>query len=288
MILFSIVIPSYNRAETILNTIESVMQQTYSHWEIILVDDGSTDETKTIITALNHPKIFYHFQENGERGKARNTGIQKANGEYVFFLDSDDLLLPNHLENAEKNIRELDQPEFFHSRYFIQLGAERRKTFLLNENTITDETIRQNPFACQFFLRKDIALTFPFSENRELKIGEDWAVILKIAVRYPLHFSNQYTAIQVQHKGRSMEVSSANTVINSRNLLIDYLSNDELITDRIISSVSVELTSLAALHAAIHSEKKRAISLYREAFKRKPSFILSRRSFAIIKKIIIG
>ena len=96
-IFFSIILPTYNRSKTIDKTIESVINQTYKHWELIIIDDGSTDNTKEIITnyKTNDKRIKYLYQQNKERSAARNNGIVNANGDYICFIDSDDYFMKN-------------------------------------------------------------------------------------------------------------------------------------------------------------------------------------------------
>lgn len=95
----SVVIPSYNRANYILETVTSVLRQSSRDFEIIIVDDGSTDNTREILADLvNENLVRYIFQENSGESAARNCGISKSKGEYIAFLDSDDLFLPKKLE----------------------------------------------------------------------------------------------------------------------------------------------------------------------------------------------
>ncbi|HJS00141.1 MAG TPA: glycosyltransferase family 2 protein [Flavobacterium sp.] len=91
--LVSVIIPTFNSEKYISDTIISVQNQTYQNWEIILVDDGSTDETKNIITSfLTDKRIqFYPLENNSGTGVARNLGVLKASGRYISFLDADDL-----------------------------------------------------------------------------------------------------------------------------------------------------------------------------------------------------
>lgn len=96
---FSIIIATYNREKYINIAIESVIKQTVTDWELIIVDDGSTDRTRQIISPyLQDKRIKYIYQENQERSVARNTGISSSSGEYICFLDSDDYYLPHHLQ----------------------------------------------------------------------------------------------------------------------------------------------------------------------------------------------
>ncbi len=104
---FSVVIPTYNRANFIRDTVESVLKQDHTDFEILVVDDGSTDNTETVIAEAfgNTEQVRYFKQVNAERGAARNKGIREARGEYVLFLDSDDQMRTNHLSALREIIR---------------------------------------------------------------------------------------------------------------------------------------------------------------------------------------
>jgi glycosyltransferase involved in cell wall biosynthesis len=93
----SIILPTYNRADTIVRAIESVQAQTFQDWELIVVDDGSTDGTAELIANLE-PRMTLIRQENRGFTEARNVGIRASTGEYLAFLDSDDEFMPHHLE----------------------------------------------------------------------------------------------------------------------------------------------------------------------------------------------
>jgi glycosyltransferase involved in cell wall biosynthesis len=95
--LVSIIIPTYNSAKWIEETIESALSQTYGNFEIIVVDDGSTDETRDIVLSKNHDKVQYVFQQNCGVGSARNKGLSIAKGKYIQFLDADDLIDSNKI-----------------------------------------------------------------------------------------------------------------------------------------------------------------------------------------------
>ena len=94
----SVVVPTYNRGDVISRAIESVLQQTYQDYELIIVDDGSTDDTSEVVGNFDDPRIEYMYQQNQGANAARNKGIRHAKGEYISFLDSDDTLHPEHLE----------------------------------------------------------------------------------------------------------------------------------------------------------------------------------------------
>lgn len=102
--IFSVVIPTYNRADLVIEAIQSVLDQKYSLFECIVVDDGSTDDTEQKVAQFNDARLKYHYKNNGGECDARNYGISEAIGDYICFLDSDDLYLPHHLSTFARAI----------------------------------------------------------------------------------------------------------------------------------------------------------------------------------------
>ncbi|HET7335091.1 MAG TPA: glycosyltransferase family 2 protein [Rhizomicrobium sp.] len=98
---FSVVIPVYNRAKDLGRALLSVLSQTCQDFEIVVVDDGSQDNPKAVVDVLNEPRIHFVRQRNRGGGVARNTGIDVARGQFIAFLDSDDVFLPHHLANMK-------------------------------------------------------------------------------------------------------------------------------------------------------------------------------------------
>lgn len=99
MSIISVIIPIYNAEDTILETVESVRQQTFVDWEIVAIDDGSTDRTLELLFDIQDERIKIFSYENSGVAIARNKGIAHASGEYIAFLDADDLWTPNKLES---------------------------------------------------------------------------------------------------------------------------------------------------------------------------------------------
>lgn len=97
--MISIVMPVYNGEKYIKQAIECVLDQSYRNWELLIVDDGSTDSTANIISAFSDPRIHYFFQKNQGEAAARNTGLDHVTGEYIAFLDADDIYFQNAIED---------------------------------------------------------------------------------------------------------------------------------------------------------------------------------------------
>ena len=119
---FSVVVPAYNRARFLPSLISSVISQTFESFELIIVDDGSTDHTRDIVSEYlsSDPRIIYRYQINSERGVARNHGIAHARGQWISFLDSDDLYLPDHLRTLYDYISRFSPQGIVAFRYLIQ------------------------------------------------------------------------------------------------------------------------------------------------------------------------
>ena len=120
MPMFSVIIPTYNRADLIRAALDSVFAQEFKGYEVIVVDDGSTDSTREILESYDN-RIRLFTQGNKGPGAARNLGLEHATGEYVTFLDSDDLWFPWTLETYKCVINEQQCPAFLSGalHYFL-------------------------------------------------------------------------------------------------------------------------------------------------------------------------
>ena len=113
MTLISVVIPLYNKEKYIKNTIESVINQDFKDFEIIIVNDGSTDHSLEIAKQFEQPGIKIINQENQGVANARNKGVQYSNGEIIAFLDADDIWLSNHLREIYSLHQKFPKAGFF-------------------------------------------------------------------------------------------------------------------------------------------------------------------------------
>jgi len=216
---FSVVIPTYNRETTIKNAVLSVLAQTFSSFEMIIVDDGSTDTTSSIILDLAQAdsRIRYLHQHNQERGAARNSGISLATGKWISFLDSDEIFLPRHLESLYAGIASGISEGVIASRYLINENGDLKKNdvFKIPSGPIRlSSLLVGNPFACNF-----AALNIPeklslFQEDRSLSSMEDWIFLLENISTLGLYLLPEATVVMNDHSGRSMRAHD--TVVKSR------------------------------------------------------------------------
>ena len=119
--LFSVVIPAYNAEKFIFRCIDSVLKQTFDDFELIIVNDGSSDGTQTVAENVADDRIHVVSQPNSGVSVARNTGIENARGEFICFLDADDEFLPNHLEVLRNAILTFEDKGFFVTRFSTKL-----------------------------------------------------------------------------------------------------------------------------------------------------------------------
>lgn len=144
----SVIMATYNQAGWIRKTVESVLAQTYQDFEIIVIDDGSTDNTRQIILeAISSDKIKYYYQKNCGAAGARNAGLRSAAGEYVIFLDSDDLLHPEYLEHQTETMRSTNSGMAVCDFNFLYWdGTKKANKIVLAENDQLFQFLVRNKF----------------------------------------------------------------------------------------------------------------------------------------------
>jgi glycosyltransferase involved in cell wall biosynthesis len=212
---FTIVVPCYNRAAIVGATIEAILKQEYQNFELIVVDDGSLDNTQSTVAAILDNRVHYLYKENGERGAARNYGARHARGQYINFFDSDDEMYPNHLRIVREFLDTHGQVEIVHTGYEIldESGHQVHEVCDFRQNT-NEVLLRDNPLACNtVFLRKDIAQANPFVEDRRLASAEDWELWLRLASKYSFCSIPAKTFCLREHDGRSLNTISPDAVI---------------------------------------------------------------------------
>ena len=122
--IFSIVIPLFNKEKEIQQTLESVLKQTFHDFEVIIINDGSTDKSEQIVNSFTDDRILLISTDNKGVSQARNFGINYANGEIIAFIDADDYWFPNHLEELVKLYYRFPNCGSYCSRYKIQNTKE--------------------------------------------------------------------------------------------------------------------------------------------------------------------
>ncbi|MDH3349717.1 MAG: glycosyltransferase [Desulfobulbaceae bacterium] len=199
---FSVIVPTYNRAKYVVRTIESILAQTEEKPEIIVIDDGSTDNTAEALK-LYQTKIKYYYTENKGVSAARNLGIKNASADWIAFLDSDDEWLPNYLATQKQNIE--NHPECcMHMMNSWQINFQNKKinTFEDNPCSIPAKHALYKPNDPFWFVLKNhlyylqptvIRKSTLFATamfNEKINIAEDLDLIARVAIQGPMAIYN--------------------------------------------------------------------------------------------------
>ena len=290
--IFSIVVPTYNRAHLIGKTIESVLQQDFTDFELLIVDDGSQDNTEEVVRKFGDQRIQYFKKMNAERGAARNFGAAAAKGQYINFFDSDDIMYSNHLSIANKFLSQVREPEFFHLGYDYKFedGTLIKQVNDFNDK-IKEVILFDNRLSCNgVFLRKDITENFPFVEDRTLASSEDWELWVRLISRFKLHFSNEVTSSVINHDQRSLRTIAAEKVVTRDLLLIEKLKQDPVVMRNYGRQFNRFVAERYTFFMLSFAEQKQRLDVWRwgmRAFLTHPFIIGSKRFMASIKNSIL-
>ena len=215
-VFFSIIVPCYNRAEILGATVKLILQQHEEDFELLLVDDGSCDNTLQVahILAQTDCRIRVLSQHNCERGAARNYGLRQANGQYINYFDCDDDMYPSHLQIVRHYIERHGEVEVIHTGYETMDKDGHTKIQVNNFISSTNDVlIDNNILVCNtVFLRRDVALENLFVEDRRLASAEDWELWLRLASQYKFHSIEECTFYLREHPGRSLNTITAEAV----------------------------------------------------------------------------
>ncbi len=216
--LVSVIIPAYNRAHTVAETIDSVLQQTYQNLEIIVVDDGSKDNTQEVLRSYG-TKIRNIHQENAGQMAARNRGIRESSGEIVTFLDSDDLWLNTCIERHVKILQQ--SPSNVPCSLvngWLHFDGGRKLTSFQNSHMVLpyDESLCLNMpeilasrfvMFCQFVAIRRPALQLSGGFEEDLKYMEDYALPLRLSVMGPWALVREPLVVWRQGAAETVSVS---------------------------------------------------------------------------------
>lgn len=196
----SIVLPTYNRAGKIGNAIESVLRSTYPYFELLIIDDGSVDETETVVSSYQDKRIkYYKMSQNGGQSKARNYGMQISQYDYIAFEDSDDLWRPEKLELQMRAILSADADVgFVYHKLRYDLGEGR--SFIIPDEKVPDENrgggiyaqlLWDNLVGMPTLLVKKECIKAVGYLDESLQSLEDYDFALRLAQRYKAIFLDE-------------------------------------------------------------------------------------------------
>jgi glycosyltransferase involved in cell wall biosynthesis len=271
---FSVIIPVYNRSVFIKPAIESVVAQNISDWELIIVDDASTDDTVEVVKqycSADHRIQLIRQPFNQERGAARNKGIENSKGKYICFLDSDDAFCPNHLQTFyDFIIKNPESAMLFSNSYLVAGTAEMVEKVVpkLDNQNIFKYLLVYTPNPARVCIEKSILNEYRFDPS--IPGLEDIDLWLRIAAKYPVKHIQKYTNIYVVHE-ESYTLGDTKRFEKELNNFKTIFAKSEL-KKRLPFWGKNRLLSMCHYHLAIKKEfEKKFCKMYAEIFK---SFIL--------------
>ncbi|MCB9813231.1 MAG: glycosyltransferase family 2 protein [Pseudomonadales bacterium] len=278
---FSIIVPTYNRAYILRNLIRSVLNQTYNDWELLIVDDGSTDSTKEVVKKISDKRIIFLEQENQGPSAARNYALSKSTGKWIAYIDSDNELLSNYLDvllifiqkNPEalfsitKGIRTLELFENDQLVDIIDDSDNYPKTV-----SVEDVYTRKVKFDINGFAHSKKIYNDDYQWNEDLSLMEDWDFFMQFADKYKdglvyinipvFHYHQRFGTDGLVSNASYKDWAKAFETIYQRHKNSKYIKNQEWYPQRVEKYIQL----------AVQEKKGEAKPAYLKYF---PNFVSS-------------
>ena len=280
--LVSVIIPTYNRADYIAETIESVLGQTYDNIEIIVIDDGSTDNTAEIVRGFGR-KVRYVWQENSERGASRNHGLRLAKGEFIAFLDSDDLWLPEKAAEAVDYLKAHPAVGLVCTDA-MQIDEKGRETRRIRARghcgQVTDKLLQNNFVIMPTHLARTsvVKRIGGFREERELSGSEDWEMWVRLSLVAELAYLPKVTAKYRVHTANTMS-SAAGMQRSMARAAELFRTSDQLSPShkRNLERMDANIALVNAINYCSQRDRRTSVRLLAEAVSTDPRSLIDPR-----------
>lgn len=288
----SVIIPAYNAKNTIIETIQSLQKQTFSDFEVIVINDGSTDNTLEVLSAIQDSRIKVFSYENGGLPVARNRGISQATGEFITFLDADDLWTSDKLELQIAALQQHPEAGVAYSwTAFIDENSEFLYAWapLFYEGNVYPQLLIRNFISSGSNIivrRQFIEASGEFDPL--LKSAEDWDYYIRLAALCPFVLVPKY---QILYRRSSQSMTSKVDVMEKYILTVterafqaappelQYLKNQSLATTYRF------LTQLCIAHVLDDQGVKEASQKLKKAIQLYPKILLDRQTLRLVLKI---
>lgn len=266
----SVIIPTYNRADVITGTIQSVLGQTIRDLEVIVVNDGSPDTTQQVVEAIDDPRVRYFRKDNGGPADARNFGLAKAGGEFIAFLDHDDYWAPAFLEVMTRKLNE--KPDFgliYCPITEVYPDGQQKKSYGPKEcksGWITVDLFKRGVvWTSASVMRRDVLAGFAYDKTLK-RSYEDGDFFLRLSVRCPFLFTTETNAFKrIDEQNFSTIVGIEPTRILILRRFLDQLGGDKIVPKRIANKkLSLACRKVAKANRQ-QKYRKAALYLYRQA-----------------------
>ena len=236
---FTVIVPTYNRAHLIGKTLATVLDQEFQDFEIIIVDNKSTDNTVEILQPYLEDKRIRLFvqKENLERSSSRNKGMELATGKYLTFLDSDDLLYKDSLAKAFSYAAANPEKDIFHHYYeTADISGKPIYSFSfppVGKNMLT-KLLQGNFLSCiGVFISKKVYHNYTFDENPASLGSEDWDFWIRVVLNHPLGTIRAVSAAIVQHDERTVMQNKVPAILARKQYYLDKYRNTPAIYEKL-------------------------------------------------------
>lgn len=290
--IFSVIIPTYNRAHIIGDTITSVLNQTLQDFEVIVVDDGSTDTTRETVASLNDARIRYYFKTNEERSVARNFGADKASGRFLIFMDSDDRMRPDHLRQINEYIGRHPAARFLFSGFRItDLSGKELHRYLPRGIFKKEKLVYGNHLGCSAVtVESKLFQKHRFHVHPDIILFEDWELWLRVISEETLHCLAAGSIEMINHGDRSVLRSSPEQLA----IKAEYFLNHAAPGIRVIAGnsrakrrLAMGLNSYVALHSSLGHHKKTALNYLLRSVMNDITILGKRRFYVTLRNILL-
>jgi glycosyltransferase involved in cell wall biosynthesis len=253
----SIVIASYNRAKYLGATIDSVLCQTFQDFEVIVVDDGSTDDTRQLVETYGS-RVRYYFQANRGPSAARNLGVQNARGRWIAIQDSDDLSLPNHLATLYGYVTAKPECALIFANGSYLGGQEHHRATIIpteksrrlaQQGVTLDDIFEKSIVRLQASLIAKSAYDALGGHDESLRICMDLDLAFRLFMNYPVKYLDEIVFQYRKHDGnigRNEELRLTENIRVIEKLMRDYpVAADRLGRDRVARRLAYRYYRLA-------------------------------------------
>ncbi|MFA6320560.1 MAG: glycosyltransferase [Candidatus Omnitrophota bacterium] len=252
MSLVSVVIPTYNSSQFIAEAIDSVLCQTYPEIEVVVVDDGSSDDTISVLDAYaknNQNKIRYFSQKNSGPAAARNKGIGEAKGEFIAFLDSDDMWFPEKIAKQMKKFTEDPELGLVHTSR-VKLNpdgsVEPSKTQKNHEGWVFENLLMRNFICTSSVLVKKESLLSAGLFDESSNISEDYDLWLRLSQKYRCGYVGEalveYRLIPKSHSRLDLNISRDRELAAFFKSLKNYTGDRDALTKKKLQDLAFRMT----------------------------------------------
>lgn len=292
--LISVIIPVFNGERTVLETVQSVLQQTFTHFELIIINDGSSDRTLELLDTVEDQRVHVFSYENGGLPVARNRGIERAQGQYITFIDADDLWTPTKLADQLAALQKNPDAGLAYSWTLTmddQTGALHPGKFVSFEGDVYGQMLLSNFIASgsNAMLTTD-AIRSVGEFDAALTSCEDWDYWLRVAAKWPFAV---VTKPQILYRQSSGAMSSKVDVMEHNHMVVHHRAFQKApahlksLESRSLANEYQFLAQLAITHVDDATGLQVAWEKLLKAIKFHPPIIFSRKSVTLIAKLIL-